>query len=195
MYDTLTTLLLLALACNQGHDKKKRKKIALGLLGRVAYKPQQDILRPVINASDFEKEVFHQADRHDDLKSACHEASLAGYPGMVIVGNVGYPCAIVMRSAVDRAGPEGTAEEIEAFEQEILEDREWLIQNEVQLQAVAARAAADMLGTDSPLFEVVFFRNRGFSGITSPYLFEKQTLTHRLKRKLSKHTVVPQDAK
>lgn len=186
MYNRITLLLMLALIHDpyHGHDKKTRKKLSIKLLKKVKPTLQSTILRPVIESPTPAEEVHFHIRYSIDMIDISLDLAQKGYDGFVIVANQElYPIKIHMPDALERCGDNVGAEYLEAAEQELLEDREWVIKNEQEVKNLCAKQCSVLSGYIATLFEVRLFITRGFTGISTPYIFEEAhgKLTQRFK--------------
>lgn len=178
MYNRQTLLLMLALICDpfHGHDKKQRKKLILKLLPKVNPQLKKVVLKAVLDAPDMVAEIYFHVNYHLDLIDITNDLAIRKFDGMVIVDNCDvYPIKIRVPDAIERCGELVGAEYLQAAEQELLEDRIWIPQNQELLGSKCVKRCSVMVGSEDHFFEVGFFSTRGFKSGRTPYVFEKKS--------------------
>lgn len=134
----------------------------------------------VTDVIDRPEIVWSKVDWYLNYTGVAGELSKAGFPGMSIVGDDVYPITIVIKTAEERHALD-PSNDLAFYEQELLEDRAWMIRAEGELQEAAAHATRLALNVDRLECKVAFFANRNFSGMST-----KLEVEDGVARKLSK---------
>lgn len=143
MLESLDTLLQLSLI-HKFHDKATAKKMTLKMLKRVAPHVRGEIVNGVLASTNPKEMVEWHANRYITLNAAANDINAMGFVGMIIHGGVAYPLRLIIEDVYDR---------------------QYVLENEVQVANKAAVRLAEELDPGKSTCDVVFFKNRGFSGI------------------------------
>lgn len=143
MLESLDTLLQLSLI-HKFHDKATIKKLSLKMLKRCAPHVVGEILNDVLKSTDPKATVDMHANRFISLNSAANEINNMGFVGMVIHAGIAYPLNIIVEDVYDR---------------------QFVLENERRIANQAALRLEEEIEVGKSTCDVVFFKNRGFSGI------------------------------
>jgi hypothetical protein len=143
MLESLDTLLQLSLI-HKFHDKATVKKMTLKMLKRVAPHVRGEILNGVLASTNPKELVDWHANRFITLNAAANEINEMGFPGMIIHEGIAYPLRLII---------------------EDVHDKEYILKNETRVASQAAVRLGEEIDPGKSTCDVVFFKNRGFSGI------------------------------
>lgn len=144
MYESLDTLLRLALIHDNHKDKATVKKFTLKLLRKVAPHVKLEIMDSVMADKDqFAAYVWH-ANRYVSLNNTANEIAKKGFIGMIMHDGIAYPIQVIIQDP---------------------QDREWAIANERTIVHMVGQNTAKELQIDGDTCEVIMFKNAGFSGV------------------------------
>jgi len=143
MLESLDTLLQLSLI-HKFHDKATIRKMSIKMLKRCAPHVVGEILNGVLASTSPKAMVDWHANRYIALNEAANEINTMGFVGMIIHGGIAYPLRIIIEDVYDR---------------------QYVLENEVRVANQAAVRLGEELDPGKSTCDVVFFKNRGFSGI------------------------------
>lgn len=156
-YDVMDAMLIMALHAQQNHSVKEFKRIAY----KLSKKTTPAVARGLMNAvrvSDTPKvTLFYHIDQFIDLLNCCSEISKMGDDciGMIMVDDLVYP--IRVNFSADTHDDQ-------------CEDAKWLLENEVILATRTVQQTLRELQLQRITCRVLFFNNRGFSGVIRPFV-------------------------
>lgn len=143
MLESLDTLLQLSLI-HKFHDKATVKKLSIKMLKRCAPHVVGEILNDVLKSSDPKATVDFHANRFITLNAAANEINNMGFVGMIIHDGAAYPLNLIIEDVFDR---------------------QYVLENEVRVAQQAAIRLGEELDPGKSTCDIVFFKNRGFSGV------------------------------
>jgi hypothetical protein len=143
MLESLDTLLQLSLI-HALHDKATVKKLSLKMIKRVAPHVNAEILKGVLASKDPKAVIDWHADRFITLNAAANEINNLGFVGMILHDGTAYPLHVII---------------------EDVHDRQYVLTHEVEVARQAAVRLGEELDPGKSTCDIVFFKNRGFTGI------------------------------
>lgn len=143
MLESLDTLLQLSLI-HALHDKATVKKMTIKMIKRVAPHVHAEILKGVLDSKDPKTVIDWHADRFVTLNAAANEINAMGFVGMILHEGTAYPLHVIIEDVYDK---------------------QYVLQHEVEVARQAAVRLGEELDPGKSTCDVVFFKNRGFTGI------------------------------
>jgi hypothetical protein len=145
MLDALDSILRLALIHEFHKDKATIKKLTLKVMKRAYPHVQKDIFNDVLTSNSPREVVTSHANRWLSLNQAANEINNLGFVAMILHEGDAYPLRIIIEDE---------------------NDRQWCLANEFTLAHKAAtRFAEEVHDLKKSTANVIFFKNRGFSGV------------------------------
>lgn len=171
-YAVLDTMLRAALILKFHGDKKDVKKLLLKLKNKVSPTAYKHVLSPLLKATSYSDLLYKKINAYIDYGECARECSEMGAAGMVCYNGEAYPVQIKLMDSRERSSAEGSTD-IAFYDQEILDDRAWILKNEPEMQVAFGHAVMNHLNLPRLSYTAVLFANRGFSGISDSLEIEK----------------------